>query len=62
MSCSCYAQALVGMSLLSSRPLWEFDRSPMECFHHAVSLSTTMRVAWLLWIACGEPATVFPGD
>ncbi len=48
MSCSYYAQALVGIYSLCSSPLWEFDGSPMECFHHAVSLPTMLRVIWLL--------------
>ncbi len=39
MSCSYHAQAGVVIYLLCSSPLRELDGSPMECFHHAVSLS-----------------------
>lgn len=59
MSCLYCAQAQMCIYLLCSSPLRELDGSLMECFHHAVNLSTMLRVAWLLQIACGEPATTF---
>ncbi len=48
--------------LLLSSPLREFDGSPMECLHHAVNLSSMLRVTWHLQIARGEPATTLARD